>query len=231
MPCADCDRVQRRFKALLVDFENAEVELRAKRRRITELEGKLAGKHKADPKASNAQAVFEYWRARLHPKAFKLEGRRLKAVLDRLNDGWSVADLRRAVDGAVFDAYVGPNGVRHDDLEFICRDETNLRKFLQRADAAERAHSAVAETREPAVAYEQVQPEGRPLDPSDDGSDGWDDPRRFIVGAAKWARWDRERAHRVAVERDQHERGARAEAKRREQARVEFETEVEAAAA
>jgi hypothetical protein len=213
VPCPNCEKTLGRFKALLVDFENAEVELRAKRRRITELEGKLADKQKHDPRAQQAQEVFEYWRDRLHPKAYRLEGKRLKNVLDRLNDGWPVDELKRAVDGAVFDAYVGANGVRHDDLEFICRDESNLRKFLQKADAAEakaeNPDDGEPEPAKPAArATKPPELERMPLEPGDDGSDDFDDPARRTVSEAKWLRWEREREHRVAVERWRHEKAA-----------------------
>jgi hypothetical protein len=37
-----------------------------------------------------------------------------------------------AIRGAALAAYVDEGGVRHDDLELICRNEVKLEKFIDR---------------------------------------------------------------------------------------------------
>lgn len=83
--------------------------------------------------------VYEYWRARCRPRVRKLGGERAGAVRGRLQDGYTVQELLRAVDGARFGAYVTPEGLRKDDLELICRNEQKLTLFLDRWYAPMRA--------------------------------------------------------------------------------------------
>ena len=63
-------------------------------------------------------------RAEALAKQFETKAQEATGVLERLSDKpkpYSCLDLLNAVDGAVVSAWTGPNGVRHDDLEFICR--------------------------------------------------------------------------------------------------------------
>ena len=89
------------------------------------------------PKPAAVQ-VFDHWRAVMKKSAgAKLKGRRLKAVEARLEDGYSVEDLCRAVDGcAVTPHNCGQNdrGERYDDLELICRDVSHVDRFMANAE-------------------------------------------------------------------------------------------------
>jgi hypothetical protein len=115
------DQAIRGRDAAVAHLESAEVELRAKRSIITKLKGEIEElQAAASPADVNdvAEAVFAYWRARLHPNAKSFKGKRRAHVLERLNDRpkpYSCLDLLNAVDGAVVSAWTGPNGVRHDD--------------------------------------------------------------------------------------------------------------------
>jgi hypothetical protein len=142
--CLDCQRKDRELQqahaaleralkgldAAQRDIENLEVERRVDRMQKAKLKAELEQQDDETAENTPAQAVFAYWRARCHPQAKTFKGKRRRAVLDRLREGWGVLDLIRAVDGAVEGARVDEHGHRWDELELICRDEGNLRRFM-----------------------------------------------------------------------------------------------------
>ncbi len=88
---------------------------------------------KPDPSRSDeVKEVVNYWRLALHPRA-KWSDKRARKVAARLKEGYSVADLKQAVEGAVANAHVSEKGERYDDLELICRDATKVDLFMSRA--------------------------------------------------------------------------------------------------
>lgn len=93
-------------------------------------------RRRTDP-ADDSLIVFEYWqRVMDHPQA-KLDGKRLKAIKGRLSDGYSVADLCRAVDGCKADPWSQGQNDRntvYDDIELICRDGPKVDKFKRIAE-------------------------------------------------------------------------------------------------
>jgi hypothetical protein len=133
LTCPDCASWQRKFDGLLVDFENAEVELRAKRREITRLKSELATQNEQMVEAPLISAIFDYWRlqCRKGRKSVKLGDKRRAAVKGRLRDGYTPKQIRIAIDGAVVGAFE-KDGRRFDDLELICRDEVTLERFIAR---------------------------------------------------------------------------------------------------
>lgn len=116
------------------DFHNANLELAKNRREITRLKNLLANRDKTSKLRPHAEEIFEFWRDQIHPQARAFGAKRLKNVLDRLGEGKDdlegrKQEIREAILGAATDAYVSPEGVRYDDLELICRDETYIRRF------------------------------------------------------------------------------------------------------
>lgn len=101
-----------------------------------------AGGRSPKKRATTADArileVFEYWKQVLnHPKA-KLGDERERAVKARLAQGYTVDDLKRAVDGcAVTPHNMGQNdrGEVYDDLELICRDGGQVERFMRNAES------------------------------------------------------------------------------------------------
>jgi hypothetical protein len=88
--------------------------------------------------AAEISELFAYWQQQCgHPHAKLTSDRRAK-VRARLNDGTTVEDIRRAIDGAAANAFVDANGVRHDDLELICRNGSKLTLFMARASKPRR---------------------------------------------------------------------------------------------
>jgi hypothetical protein len=92
-------------------------------------------------------SLFSYWRTQCgHPTA-KLKRDRERKIVARLREGYTEADIRRAIDGAAKHAFVNENGVRFDDLELICRSSAKLEGFIERASpsAAGAQQATVAE--------------------------------------------------------------------------------------
>lgn len=94
---------------------------------------------KADsPRAEQAREVFAYWQQVLgHPRA-KLGRPDRKRIEDRLEEGHSVQDLKRVVDGcAASDWHMGRDpknpGKRFDSLELLFRNAGKVAEFMARA--------------------------------------------------------------------------------------------------
>jgi hypothetical protein len=98
-----------------------------------------------DEVAERAWEVFCYWRDATKALGEK-EGRRTpggrarvwndkrkKAVIARLKEGYTVEQLKQAVDGCLLSPWhrgQNPSGVTYDDLELICRDATKVDQFV-----------------------------------------------------------------------------------------------------
>ena len=84
---------------------------------------------------SDVVELFGYWQAACkHPTA-KLTADRLRKVTTRLREGYTVEQIRTAIDGAARGAFVNDAGNRFDDLTLICRNGSKLEDFIARATA------------------------------------------------------------------------------------------------
>jgi hypothetical protein len=98
--------------------------------------------------SDDVQTVFDYWRYRIvHLKA-RLDEKRRRKIRMRLNDGYTVQQLRDAIDGcATSKFHMGQNDRRtaYNDIELICRDASHVDKFtaMLNADREIRRASAV----------------------------------------------------------------------------------------
>jgi uncharacterized phage protein (TIGR02220 family) len=86
------------------------------------------------------EAVFDHWR-RVMAKAGRtvLNDKRQKLIRARLNEGFTVTELKRAVDGCRSSAWhMGENERKttYNDLEFILRDASKVEKFRDMAPPA-----------------------------------------------------------------------------------------------
>jgi hypothetical protein len=90
--------------------------------------------------------VFDHWKTALsHPRAV-LDAKREKAILARLKDGFSVADLKAAVDGCKADPFsMGQNDRNqvYDDIALICRDASHVEKFIRKASGVSNGSGGV----------------------------------------------------------------------------------------
>lgn len=82
------------------------------------------------------RAVFDHWRAS-HPTAFPRpngEMKEWKKIRDRLKDGYTVAQLCRAIDGIHSSPFhLGENerGKKYISLELCLRDAKHVEQFLE----------------------------------------------------------------------------------------------------
>ena len=87
--------------------------------------------------SADVRCVFDYWREVMqHPKAI-LDDKRRRAIASRLKHGYSVEQLKRAVDGCRGSPWhQGQNERRlvYDDIELICRDTKRVESFLAKAE-------------------------------------------------------------------------------------------------
>jgi hypothetical protein len=87
----------------------------------------------------DAGAVFDHWQASLMPKAKRTE-KRLARVKARLQEGFTAADLRKAIDGATKDDWLmgrdpKSNGRAWKDIETVLRDAAQVERLMELAEA------------------------------------------------------------------------------------------------
>lgn len=92
---------------------------------------------------SMAREVFIYWQAVMgHPRAkFNPDDARIKAVIKQLKAGYSVDELKRAVDGCSMTPHnMGENdrGQRYDGLNVVCKNGDNVDRFIRTAETPDR---------------------------------------------------------------------------------------------
>lgn len=87
--------------------------------------------------------VFDHWTTTCgHLNAKPTRDRRAK-VIARQREGYTLDDIKRAIDGAAVGAFVNDAGKRFDDLELICRNGSKLESFIARASGTTTALSDV----------------------------------------------------------------------------------------
>jgi len=120
----------------------------------TETETELPGPNgpsstsgKADVVRGQVRELFEYWAKRMQkPGSARLTAGRRAKVEARLREGYSVEDIKAAIDGCARSKFhMGENdgGRVHNDLELICRSGSKLEGFRDGGSSV-----AVAETPE-----------------------------------------------------------------------------------
>lgn len=88
---------------------------------------------KPDQKPDQPVQVFDHWRTTLHPDARVFDAKTREKVRARLAEGFTVDDLKRAIDGCKTNPHnqgVNEKGKRYDALELICRDGANVTRFI-----------------------------------------------------------------------------------------------------
>lgn len=89
------------------------------------------------PPTGETAGVFAYWQKVMNHPNGKLDTKREKAIRARIKDGYTVDQLCRAIDGCKFSPHhMGQNETQtiYDDIELICRNGTNVDKFIGWAD-------------------------------------------------------------------------------------------------
>jgi hypothetical protein len=143
--CPSCGELLPHVRALYDQIDilkeqrtDLEGELRVKRAIISRMRKDQSSSQTSHPRNAEAEEVFAYWKSRLMPNAREFSGKRWKAVIARLEAGFDVNELKQAVDGCVARQYVTDRGrdssgtpaQRNVELELICREESNVRRFI-----------------------------------------------------------------------------------------------------
>ena len=90
----------------------------------------------SDSTLSASNQVFQHWQTVMnHPHA-KLDKKRKGKIKQALKLGYSVADLKQAIDGCAktpFNMGKNDNGQRYDDIGLILRDAAHIDRFINNA--------------------------------------------------------------------------------------------------
>jgi hypothetical protein len=98
--------------------------------------------------AGLVREVFAYWQYRLNHQQAKLTPEREKKIRARLKQGYTVAQIKRAIDGCAsspFHQGANESGAVYSDLTLICRDGGKLESFIARADKGAARFSPAAQ--------------------------------------------------------------------------------------
>jgi hypothetical protein len=79
-------------------------------------------------------AVFEHWQRVMQKRHAHFDPKRKRVIDARLAEGYTVADLCRAIDGCRMSRWhqgANDRGRVYDDLELICRDARHVEQFVE----------------------------------------------------------------------------------------------------
>jgi len=99
---------------------------------------KNQSKEKVSAKANNELLeIFNYWKDVMKKRnSAILNAKRSKAVKARLKEGYSVEQIKQAIEGCAMTPHnmgQNQNGKKYDDLELICRDGVQVERFANNA--------------------------------------------------------------------------------------------------
>jgi uncharacterized phage protein (TIGR02220 family) len=80
------------------------------------------------------EEVFEYWSQIMNHSKAIMDSKRRRVIDARLKEGYSVEQLKQAIDGCKASSFhQGQNDRQqiYDDIELICRSASNVDKFIQ----------------------------------------------------------------------------------------------------
>lgn len=86
-------------------------------------------------RVATARDLFAYWQRECEHTHAKLTPERSTSIIARLKDGYSAAEIRKAIDGAKHSAFE-KDGKRFDDITLICRNGSKLEDFIERGTRA-----------------------------------------------------------------------------------------------
>lgn len=128
--CPKCLGLVKKANGLALDHHNMEIDLKLKRRRISDLEARLHKQEEQVVVDEQIRRIFELFRIiRGKTQAFKLDKKRRELIATLLNLGYEEMDFRRAFMGVPIRAEKHPDGDKHYTLNFVCQDADTLEKF------------------------------------------------------------------------------------------------------
>ena len=98
-------------------------------------------KTKANQAETIARQAFNYWCLVMGKgQRTVLDAKRKAAIQARLREGYTLEDIRLAIDGCKLTPHnmgQNDNGAKYNDIELICRSAANLERFRDKADTQE----------------------------------------------------------------------------------------------
>lgn len=86
------------------------------------------------------EAIFAYWQEVMSKPRAKMDSHRRKAIVGRMNEGYSMSDLCDAINGcAASEFHMGGNDrqTRYNDITLILRDASHVDQFIERWEQVE----------------------------------------------------------------------------------------------
>jgi hypothetical protein len=132
---------------MTIDLENAEVALRAERRKtgglakeVRQLKNAREIEAREGANIELIERLWEFHRQHVRPRNRKMDIKTIEAVRARLSDtlpnsdepAYSPRYIAEAILGAKYEAFTNAAGKRFDQLELICRDPAHLESFHER---------------------------------------------------------------------------------------------------
>ena len=115
-----------------------EKETEEEEERETEVEKPLSSSQKREPdRSAEVREVFDYWREVHDHARARLDDKRYRNIRARLSDGYTVDDLKTAIDGCLKSPHHQGENDRatvYDDIELICRSAKHVDQFIRFAD-------------------------------------------------------------------------------------------------
>jgi hypothetical protein len=90
---------------------------------------------KAASQRESAGRLFLYWQKACDKPRAKPVPTRIDPIIRRLREGYTEAEIRKAIDGVAAAPFTSKEGTVYDDLELICRDGTKLEAFIRRGES------------------------------------------------------------------------------------------------
>jgi uncharacterized protein YdaU (DUF1376 family) len=88
-----------------------------------------------EARQDNAEIVFEFWKETMKSKRSIFDAKRRKLINQRLKDGYTVDDLKKAIHGCSMTPHnMGQtNGTLYNTIELILRDSSYIDRFMSTA--------------------------------------------------------------------------------------------------
>lgn len=121
----------------------ARASIQALLRKDKELESSNEDSRELTESAWAVGAVYDHWRtqrSKTSTRYNKISKQRAQKIRSRLKDGFSVVDLKHAIDAVALDPW--PDRRKHDDITIIFRSREQVDKFLDLRDGSSRSNPA-----------------------------------------------------------------------------------------
>ncbi|WP_131779195.1 hypothetical protein [Legionella bozemanae] len=112
-------------------------EKKEKRKEIDRCEVETSPMAVSEPNSFARQHIFEHWQKTMNYPRAKLDGKRQRIIIKALKLGYSIDDLKKAIDGCAktpFNMRENDRRQVYDDISLILRDAEHIERFMSNAD-------------------------------------------------------------------------------------------------